>query len=375
MAPPPLDAFATCPIAPIVQREEAAHPRHNNAAQHNAAQARRQEDPTIVFSNMDITVRQLQIFQSVVVAGSMTKASQRIGLSQPSISQQLTKLEERLGTQLINRARTGAVTLSPAGEYWFKACDDILRRLDGVALGHQSLFLKNNVSLRIGAIPTLRGRFAAAAAQISASEPGFTKFELVYAHSSAELVEKLRMHQVNCAIVDRASLDDEAGSFRIRELFEERIAWVVPADVPDSEIADALAGRLGPDSVLMRHVELVPEAALKTMIDGWYRNVLPASMPVFGAPTYMVALDLAAAGIATTLCPVSLLPNIAQEVRGKVRLFVVDDIKRSVVLAMPRHLLTLRAYSNIFDRIAEFVQTEYFGDMAIDQIEPIPRAA
>ena len=42
---------------------------------------------------MDITLKQLQIFQAVVVAGSITKASRRVGLSQPSISQQLAKLE------------------------------------------------------------------------------------------------------------------------------------------------------------------------------------------------------------------------------------------------------------------------------------------
>ena len=55
---------------------------------------------------MDITLKQLQIFRAVVIAGSITKASRRVGLSQPSISQQLAKMEERLGTQLINRNRT-----------------------------------------------------------------------------------------------------------------------------------------------------------------------------------------------------------------------------------------------------------------------------
>ena len=64
---------------------------------------------------MDITLKQLQIFRAVVIAGSITKASRRVGLSQPSISQQLAKLEERLGTQLINRNRTGTVNLTPSG--------------------------------------------------------------------------------------------------------------------------------------------------------------------------------------------------------------------------------------------------------------------
>ena len=67
---------------------------------------------------MDITLKQLQIFRAVVVSGSITKASRRLVLSQPSISQQLAKLEERLGAQLILRNRTGTVSLTPAGAYW-----------------------------------------------------------------------------------------------------------------------------------------------------------------------------------------------------------------------------------------------------------------
>ena len=66
-------------------------------------------------SGMDITLKQLQIFQAVVVAGSITKASRRVGLSQPSISQQLGKLEEKLGAQLIERNRTGIISLTPSG--------------------------------------------------------------------------------------------------------------------------------------------------------------------------------------------------------------------------------------------------------------------
>jgi len=63
---------------------------------------------------LDFTFRHLEILRAVVVAGSITKASHRIGLSQPSISQQLAKLEETLGVQLINRNRTGSIA-DPGG--------------------------------------------------------------------------------------------------------------------------------------------------------------------------------------------------------------------------------------------------------------------
>ena len=74
---------------------------------------------------MDFTFRQLEIFRAVVVSGSITKASHRIGLSQPSISQQLAKLEDSLGVQLVNRNRTGSVSLTPAGDFWYRAAQDL----------------------------------------------------------------------------------------------------------------------------------------------------------------------------------------------------------------------------------------------------------
>ncbi|HHY50747.1 MAG TPA: LysR family transcriptional regulator, partial [Alphaproteobacteria bacterium] len=103
---------------------------------------------------MDITLKQLQIFRAVVVAGSITKASRRLGLSQPSISQQLAKLEEVLGSQLIHRNRTGIINLTPAGEYWFGIGDDMLRRLDSVTSEYRARFVDSSVTVRMGITPT-----------------------------------------------------------------------------------------------------------------------------------------------------------------------------------------------------------------------------
>src|SRR3712207_6636252 len=129
---------------------------------------------------MDIGLNQLRIFHAVVIAGSITKASRRIDLSQPSISQQLAKLEHKLETQLLRRNRTGEIQLTPAGEYWFKTADDILRRIDNAIAEHKGRFVENSITLRLGTLPTLRGRFTGEAARIALEEPGFVKFELVW---------------------------------------------------------------------------------------------------------------------------------------------------------------------------------------------------
>ena len=52
---------------------------------------------------MGFTIHQLEVFQAVVITGSFTKAGARIGVSQSSISQQLSNLEEYLGISLVIR--------------------------------------------------------------------------------------------------------------------------------------------------------------------------------------------------------------------------------------------------------------------------------
>lgn len=315
----------------------------------------------------DITLKQLEIFNAVVVAGSITKASRRIDLSQPSISQQLAKLEERLGCQLIVRNRTGAVVLTPAGDYWFSVSTDMLGRLKTVISEHEQRFIKNGLTLRMGLTPTLRGRFVSEAAKIASDQPGFVKFEVKYAVTSAELVEMLRLHQLNCAIVADDAVVNDRNAFHIAPLFEDRIAWVVPVSVSLAEIKAAL----GPDktselSQPLRHfVDMDPQLSMRNRSLEWYRHSLPCAAPTYSASTYPLAVDMVAAGLATAHCPMSLLPNLPGSIRKLIRLVYIEGMTRQIVLAMPKHLMSLRSYAQTFNGIAEFCRTEYAAEMSI----------
>ena len=314
---------------------------------------------------MDVTLKQLQIFQAVVVAGSITKASRRIGLSQPSISQQLAKLEEKLDAQLILRNRTGTITLTPSGEYWFKASTDLLGRIEGMMEEHRRRFLLNTVTWQMGVTPTLRGRFVAAAARIAAKQPGFVKFEIKYSVTSSELVQQLRLHQLNCAIVSEDAITDDRSSFAIAKLFDDQVAWLIPASVPLADIKNAMS-RQRPQHLpgpLAYFVNIDGNVSLRTKSDDWVRHNLPGATPTFSAMTYTAAVDIVAEGLATTHCPLSLLPNLPTDVREAVQIIPIPNFSRSIVLAMPKHLMSLRPYAEIFRGIENFCKTEYLKEM------------
>jgi DNA-binding transcriptional LysR family regulator len=321
--------------------------------------------------SMDVTFKQLEIFRWVVVAGSITKASHRIGLSQPSISQQLAKLEEILDVQLIIRNRTGMVSMTPAGEYWFKASEDILGRLTNAISENDKRFRHSSVVLRLGATPVLRGLFTAAAARIAQSAPGFVKFELVYDLNSSALVEQLRMHQINFAIVAEQAIRNDQLSFAVSPLFEDKMAWAVPASVSDDEIRAALdpltrSTKLNP--ILTRYVEIDASVPTRPASDDWYRNFLPHATATFTSPTFVASIEMVSGGLGTCHVPFSLLPNLNEAILGQVKLFRISGMNRPVVLIMRKHLLTHAAYSHIFHALTAYCRDEYLQVMDVDRI-------
>lgn len=70
------------------------------------------------------TLRQLHYFRALADAGNFRKAAEHVGVSQPSLSQQIANLEDVLNTQLVERGRSGAV-LSAAGR-------EVRARIDGI---------------------------------------------------------------------------------------------------------------------------------------------------------------------------------------------------------------------------------------------------
>jgi DNA-binding transcriptional LysR family regulator len=243
---------------------------------------------------------------------------------------------------------------------------------------HDQTFRESNLVLRLGATPALRGRFTAAAARLAQQDGRFAKFELVYELTSSALVEQLRMHSINIAIVAESALAMEGAGFAIAHLFEDRIAWAVPAAISEEEIAYALSGSAHPariDPVLRQYVEIDGGVALRQTSDNWYRANLPWAQPTIAAPPYAASVEFVAYGLGTCHLPLSLLPSLSASVRSQIQVFVIPDMMRSVVLAMRRHFLSHPAFAGMFSSLAEFSQQEYAAEMTEGELKCLPGLA
>ena len=70
--------------------------------------------PEAAGAPLAIELRHLRYFAAVADAGSFTHAAERMFVAQPTLSQQIRRLEEIIGTPLLQRRREG-LRLTPAG--------------------------------------------------------------------------------------------------------------------------------------------------------------------------------------------------------------------------------------------------------------------
>lgn len=315
---------------------------------------------------MNITLKQLETFHAVVMTGSISRAARRIGLAQPTVSQQLAKMEETLGTPLFVRSRSAELGLTPAGDYWFRCAADLLGDYQSAIDKHEHEFGGNRLVMRFGATPSLRGRFLGAAARIAVKEARFSRFNFVWGITSQDLVEQMMLRQLDCAVVSSMSIEAHQESLSVTPLFHDRFVWLVPVDVPDTVVRDVLVTRADPGSAysaLARYVDVGPGLPLSGVTESWYRSNLPFAMPYFGCLTYQGAVDLVAEGLATCQCPLSLYPNLPKSITDRVQVYELDDIARDTVLVMPRHLASIGVFARFRDSIVDFIRGEYSDEM------------
>lgn len=99
-------------------------------------------------------LHQLRYFVAVAETGGFVKAAQRCGVAQPSLSQQIRKLEDELGVALFDRSSRGAVS-TEAGRALLPRAQRILAEVRETVAGVKEDVESGRGPLSVGAIPTM----------------------------------------------------------------------------------------------------------------------------------------------------------------------------------------------------------------------------
>lgn len=172
-------------------------------------------------------LHQLRYTAAVARSASFSRAAELCHVSQPSLSQQIQKLEEELGVRLFDRVR-GKVKLTEAGERFLPRALRILEEVDAAEREARDANQAVQGRLVIGALPTIAPYLLPPLiAQFSAEFPQVKM--VVQEDLTANLIKLMAAFELDFAVASHPVQDER---FEIVELFSEELLLALPAKHP-----------------------------------------------------------------------------------------------------------------------------------------------
>lgn len=290
-------------------------------------------------------IHQLRYFCAVARTGSFTRAAQHEHLAQPSLSQQIRKLEDELGTKLFDRlGRT--VRLTQLGEAFLPRAEAILRQVSSAKLEIQEMAGVEQGKLVIGAIPTIAPYFLPSC--LASFGRKFPRVQVsVIEEVTDELLKRIHDGTIDLALL---ALPVPATHCLCHELFRERLYVVVPSNHRLASLSKVHLKQIESDPfLLLKEGHCFRENTLSACSRARIRpNVIFES----GQFTTILAMVSANSGV-------SVVPEMAIEAReGCKFLPIVDEsaFRRIGIVQLKQHFRS-RVHRAFLDHLRE-VQKE-----------------
>ncbi|HEX8310379.1 MAG TPA: LysR family transcriptional regulator [Chthoniobacteraceae bacterium] len=172
-------------------------------------------------------MHQLRYIVAVARAGNFSRAAEQCRVAQPSLSQQIQKLEGELGERLFDRLKTG-VKLTAAGELFLPRAARILDEAEAANREIHDAHSLVRGALNVGVLPTIAPYFLPPIiAKFSAEFPGIEV--VVHEDTTARLLELAARCEVDLAVL---SLPLENTAFATQTLFTEDLLVALPPGHP-----------------------------------------------------------------------------------------------------------------------------------------------
>ena len=299
----------------------------------------------------DLTLRQLQIFWVVVHAGSLTRAAKQLEMRQPSISQQLSRMEKLLGGKLI-RFVNNEMRLTPAGEFLRDEAGRILGAVDSAKAGLSEFFSGRRARFVVGALPSLARNLLA---------PAFAELARSGDHYSLDILEMMpgeAIEQLHGRTIDVALITGYAARVRLSHglkpivIGDDAQLLAVPRAFPDLAAITEPERELDPAdlAVLEATIRYAFGTEHTNRVNQWYDNVLPGSTMIARCRTFESALAMVETGLGSAI-----VPQLSAFQGGRplfdVRLYALPVAHREIIALVPEHYVTLQSLRGFLDAL------------------------
>jgi LysR family hydrogen peroxide-inducible transcriptional activator len=284
-------------------------------------------------------MHQLRYFAKVADLGNVTRAAEACHVSQPSLSQQISKLERELGQPLFERLGRG-VRLTEAGKLFKRYCDQILSLTEDACT--RVADTPDSGRLVLAAIPTIAPYFLPAALTGFAKLCPKAHIEIVE-DTTANILRLLAEGDADLAVL---ALPIQAEHVHTKTLFTEELLAVLPSSNPLAK-----KSKLGLADLVAEPFVVLNEAHCLS------RNTMSfcerhAASPVVTAKSHqlLTVLELVRLGQGVSLIPAMAVPKGRDHGR-EYRSLSGDKPTRTIALAWNR----MHYQTQLFKRFVQFV--------------------
>ena len=191
-------------------------------------------------------MHQLRYLVAVARQGNFSRAAEYCHVSQPSLSQQIQKLEEELGERMFDRLKT-SVKLTPHGELFLRRAHRILDEAEAARreAADAKELLRGTVTL--GVLPTIAPYLLPSVlAKFTAKYPGVDL--IVVEDTTARLLKSCLACEIDWVLASHPIADDR---LELRELFTEELVLALPPGHPLTRRKTVSAADLEGESLIV----------------------------------------------------------------------------------------------------------------------------
>ncbi|WP_371617569.1 LysR family transcriptional regulator [Streptomyces sp. NBC_00454] len=177
---------------------------------------------------MDVDLRDLELLEAMAESGSLTAAAARLYVSQPALSQRLTRLEDRLGMRLFERTGRRLVP-NPAGRRMLVAARQVLGELESATRDLRDIRDGKDRRVRFAAQCSTTFPWLPPVLRAFREREPDTEVRIVTVPGDAP-IPALLADLVDVAMVTKT--DPQMDRVELTRMFEDEMVAVVPAGHP-----------------------------------------------------------------------------------------------------------------------------------------------
>jgi DNA-binding transcriptional LysR family regulator len=298
-----------------------------------------------------MTLHQLRIFCAVAQAETLTRAAKQLGLTQPTLSQQLSKLEQCAEARLFDRTLSQMV-LTDAGRFLLRHARFVLEEVDQAQTGLQEFSTGVRGVVRLaGANSIIRAIALPAIARLASNHP-HVEFD-IHETSPAETLDLLHNRSVSLGLIAADAVGQSVNSFRETPVSSDPYVLATPESLDLSNVADPEKDLRGIDKLLIgRCIQFNFGTQRSRQLEQWHQRNLPKHCVIAHCRSYETAISMVRAGFGVCVLPALAALDCADSISG-VTLYATNLPPRQSVCLVPAQYLRVEPYKKFLIALHE----------------------